>query len=500
MKGFDDALNFPEIKTEIKTECEINQPTQPEPSSMLALATLKVDPVADDTSEDHKQDITAIKNSTEDLETEDLKNEKNDKLCRLYLWYFLLELLGIEGTENIISWTNKETLEFKIHDAKRLAVMWGNMHGRENMTYAKFSRALRYHYKKGVLQKVHKKRYCYQFLRCAKVKYVMEENATKNKVKFNAKVKQEVISNNKANEAKKQQKATNGSTNITKKSISKTDSTPQFLELPRPESRTSFSSDETSSHTSELPEDFEMEDVSTMDLNIAEYLTSGDLTRDVPDIRVQDLVEEMQASDQMIMNNTSPSTSCIDQNSYTFYQESQPQSRYISFYQQTYQQNVPDNQQQLSTTTSSYMQHMRQQQQQEPVMESTFLRQPSTTSGYMQQMRQQQQEQQQPTMESTFLSQQQQQRSEMESTFLQQQQQPTIPDLSTQISSLDYMSSCALPSFGLDNSNLTTPSIFNPFSSVDTPTTCGTGINLNQNSLSSIDLSFISESMNLYNN
>ena len=116
----------------------------------------------------------------------------------------------------------------------------------------------------------------------------MEENAMKNKAKFNEKVKQEVISNNKANEAKKQQLATNGTTK-NKKPITKTDSTPQFLELPRPESRASFSSDDTSSHTSELPEDFEMEDVSTMDLNIAEYLNSGDLTRDVPDIRVQDL-------------------------------------------------------------------------------------------------------------------------------------------------------------------------------------------------------------------
>lgn len=89
-----------------------------------------------------------------DAEVDDLKNQKSDQLCRLYLWYFLLELLEMEGTENIISWTNKDTLEFKIHDAKRLAVMWGSMHGRENMTYAKFSRALRYHYKKGVLQKV----------------------------------------------------------------------------------------------------------------------------------------------------------------------------------------------------------------------------------------------------------------------------------------------------------------------------------------------------------
>ena len=151
--GFDDALDFPEIKTEIKAECEINQSTQPELSSTLALATIKIDPAEDDTN-DHKLDIATTKHSTEEAETEDLKNEKTDKLCRLYLWYFLLELLGIEGTENIISWTNKATLEFKIHDAKRLAVMWGNMHGRENMTYAKFSRALRYHYKKGVLQKV----------------------------------------------------------------------------------------------------------------------------------------------------------------------------------------------------------------------------------------------------------------------------------------------------------------------------------------------------------
>lgn len=101
-----------------------------------------------------QSDDTAVIIEDEIAEEPEDESEKDQKLCRLYLWYFLLRLLDLDDTEHIISWTNKETLEFKIHDAKRLALMWGNLHGRENMTYAKFSRALRYHYKKGVIQKV----------------------------------------------------------------------------------------------------------------------------------------------------------------------------------------------------------------------------------------------------------------------------------------------------------------------------------------------------------
>jgi len=105
--------------------------------------------------QDQPQEATVPEDEIADDQEDEFKDQKSDKLCRLYLWYFLLRLLDMDDTEHIISWTNKETLEFKIHDAKRLALMWGNLHGRENMTYAKFSRALRYHYKKGVIQKVH---------------------------------------------------------------------------------------------------------------------------------------------------------------------------------------------------------------------------------------------------------------------------------------------------------------------------------------------------------
>ena len=141
-----------ETKTQKKVDCKqedistttttTTTTTQIKEEVKTNIATIIITKADDDNSEE------------DDAEVDALKNQKSDQLCRLYLWYFLLELLEMEGTQNIISWTNKDTLEFKIHDAKRLAVMWGSMHGRENMTYAKFSRALRYHYKKGVLQKV----------------------------------------------------------------------------------------------------------------------------------------------------------------------------------------------------------------------------------------------------------------------------------------------------------------------------------------------------------
>lgn len=53
--------------------------------------------------------------------------------------------------------------EFKLVDPDEVAKKWGDRKSKPNMNYDKLSRALRYYYDKGILTKVHGKRYTYKF-------------------------------------------------------------------------------------------------------------------------------------------------------------------------------------------------------------------------------------------------------------------------------------------------------------------------------------------------
>ncbi|XP_057299793.1 uncharacterized protein LOC130630343 [Hydractinia symbiolongicarpus] len=118
--------------------------------------------------------IRPFLNSTEAGETL-VKNleKKAQKSSRLLLWYFLLDLLGMKDTEHMITWTDREKLEFRLVNAHDVSYLWGHLNGKENMTYAKFSRAIRYYYGKGVIEKIPNRRFCYRFIKSVKTKFAM---------------------------------------------------------------------------------------------------------------------------------------------------------------------------------------------------------------------------------------------------------------------------------------------------------------------------------------
>lgn len=113
-------------------------------------------------------------NATEAGETL-VKNleKKAQKSSRLSLWYFLLDLLGMKDAEHMITWTDREKLEFRLVNAHDVSYLWGHLNGKENMTYAKFSRAIRYYYGKGVIEKIPNRRFCYRFIKSVKTKFAM---------------------------------------------------------------------------------------------------------------------------------------------------------------------------------------------------------------------------------------------------------------------------------------------------------------------------------------
>ncbi|EDO44339.1 predicted protein, partial [Nematostella vectensis] len=81
----------------------------------------------------------------------------------IHLWEFLLDLLADGRYSSIISWTNRESGEFKLLNQEEVARRWGHLKHRPGMNYDKLSRALRYYYQKGIIKKVHGQRLVYKF-------------------------------------------------------------------------------------------------------------------------------------------------------------------------------------------------------------------------------------------------------------------------------------------------------------------------------------------------
>lgn len=82
----------------------------------------------------------------------------------IQLWQFLLELLLDTTQKGLIKWTHDEKFEFKLLNPNLIATMWGKRKNKPSMNYEKLSRGLRYYYDKHIIDKVHGKRYVYQFV------------------------------------------------------------------------------------------------------------------------------------------------------------------------------------------------------------------------------------------------------------------------------------------------------------------------------------------------
>jgi len=78
------------------------------------------------------------------------------------LWEFVLRVLKNPLYNNILSWENQHDGIFHIHDPQALAELWGKHRNHEGMNYDKMSRAMRYYYRRGILEPV-RERLTYKF-------------------------------------------------------------------------------------------------------------------------------------------------------------------------------------------------------------------------------------------------------------------------------------------------------------------------------------------------
>ncbi|OXB72599.1 UNVERIFIED_CONTAM: hypothetical protein H355_010123 [Colinus virginianus] len=82
-------------------------------------------------------------------------------ICGEYL-YFILQNIRMHENSGILEWEDRGQGIFRVVKSEALAKMWGERKKNDRMTYEKLSRALRYYYKTGILERVDR-RLVYKF-------------------------------------------------------------------------------------------------------------------------------------------------------------------------------------------------------------------------------------------------------------------------------------------------------------------------------------------------
>ncbi|XP_006864947.1 PREDICTED: ETS-related transcription factor Elf-5 isoform X2 [Chrysochloris asiatica] len=97
------------------------------------------------------------------IKSQDCHTHSRTSLQSSHLWEFVRDLL-LSPEENcgILEWEDREQGIFRVVKSEALAKMWGQRKKNDRMTYEKLSRALRYYYKTGILERVDR-RLVYKF-------------------------------------------------------------------------------------------------------------------------------------------------------------------------------------------------------------------------------------------------------------------------------------------------------------------------------------------------
>ncbi|XP_011664706.1 uncharacterized protein LOC582205 isoform X2 [Strongylocentrotus purpuratus] len=81
-----------------------------------------------------------------------------------HLWEFIRDLLKSESyCPKFIRWEDREAGVFRFVNSEAVANMWGRKKNNPQMTYEKLSRAMRYYYKREILERVDGRRLVYKF-------------------------------------------------------------------------------------------------------------------------------------------------------------------------------------------------------------------------------------------------------------------------------------------------------------------------------------------------
>jgi len=95
-----------------------------------------------------------------------------------HLWEFIRDLLkSSHYNPDYIRWEDSSSGVFRIVHSEAVAKAWGKKKNNPRMTYEKLSRAMRYYYKRDILERVDGRRLVYKF---GKKAYGWQESTASN--------------------------------------------------------------------------------------------------------------------------------------------------------------------------------------------------------------------------------------------------------------------------------------------------------------------------------
>lgn len=81
-----------------------------------------------------------------------------------HLWEFIRDiLLSPDKNPGLIKWEDRSEGIFRFLKSEAVAQLWGKKKNNSSMTYEKLSRAMRYYYKREILERVDGRRLVYKF-------------------------------------------------------------------------------------------------------------------------------------------------------------------------------------------------------------------------------------------------------------------------------------------------------------------------------------------------
>uniref|UniRef100_H2Z0K7 ETS domain-containing protein n=1 Tax=Ciona savignyi TaxID=51511 RepID=H2Z0K7_CIOSA len=118
------------------------------------------------TSHKIKKEVSAERKrkSTPEVADERLVKAKRISGKNIHLWEFIRDiLLNPEFNQSLVKWEDRELGVFRFMQSDVVASMWGKRKRNPKMTYEKLSRAMRYYYNRGILERVDGRRLVYKF-------------------------------------------------------------------------------------------------------------------------------------------------------------------------------------------------------------------------------------------------------------------------------------------------------------------------------------------------
>ncbi|KAJ0029674.1 hypothetical protein NQD34_004671 [Periophthalmus magnuspinnatus] len=114
----------------------------------------------------HRSQSSSIEVCAE-AKSEALKRTKTN--IGIHLWEFIRDILiDPERNPGLIKWEDRREGVFRFLKSEAVAQLWGKKKNNSSMTYEKLSRAMRYYYKREILERVDGRRLVYKFGRNAR--------------------------------------------------------------------------------------------------------------------------------------------------------------------------------------------------------------------------------------------------------------------------------------------------------------------------------------------